>query len=330
MKNFSLSSVEDVYDFLNKLSFIYEGKHKNDEMFSVYCKFINLIRDINDNKYINVYHDIQVGKINVRGKKGNILEVCSKLLGVNEEIFKKKLEQNVSDLVNANLIEWRNYINNKYKNVYFYEEFKKVERLKETLKDTNEKKIVNCGVTPLKADITKKNVCNDVKKEEDLKDLVEYEQQLEEKINKLTQEGKSETRECRKLVGIRIDVRKDINIIRRSYGEVLGRQNSRGRTTFTSYDHENKEIRYIIEAHEKYLNDISLGQLEEFEKEEKIKKIRKVAEEVLTNRQFIIFELYYFNELTQQEIADLTGILQPNVNRDIKNSIEKIKEKIMV
>lgn len=108
----------------------------------------------------------------------------------------------------------------------------------------------------------------------------------------------------------------------------MGKQNSHGRTSFTYYDHENNEYRYIIEAHETQLDNFEQDQLDEYIKEEKIKNIKKVAKNILTNRQYIIFELYYFNDLTQQEIADLTGIQQPNVNRDLKNAIMKIKENI--
>lgn len=174
----------------------------------------------------------------------------------------------------------------------------------------------------------KKQLNDDEKKQKsiDLKDLISYENEVKKEIDLLASKGKSDSKRYRYLVKTRIQLIRDINIIRRSYGEVLGKQNSHGRTSFTYYDHENNEYKYILEAHETQLDNLEQDQLDEYIKEEKIKSVKKVAKNILTNRQYIIFELYYFNDLTQQEIADLMGIPRPNVTRELGVIIKKIRE----
>lgn len=124
---FSLSSEEDVYDFLNKLSFIYEGKQKDIEMMSIYHRFEELVGDVPNNRYITIYHDVQIGKINSK-KRGSVVKTCSELLGVEEEEFEVGLDLNVKDVVRLNLEKWREYINQRYKNVYFEKELAETPR----------------------------------------------------------------------------------------------------------------------------------------------------------------------------------------------------------
>lgn len=71
-------------------------------------------------------------------------------------------------------------------------------------------------------------------------------------------------------------------------------------------------------------------QLYEFKKEDKIKEIKNIAKNILTNRQYIIFEFYYFNELTQQEIADLMGDSRSAIKMELPRIIEKIRRKIYI
>lgn len=319
---FSLSSEEDVYDFLSKLSYIYEGKEKDVEMFSIYCEFADLIEIIPSNEYIKLYHDMQVGKIK-SNKDGTIIEQCSQLLKVSTEEFKSLLHANVLGVKNARYEKWLDYINSRYKNVLFS---------KKLGSESKQASILHSEIKPpaLQKRLEKTLLTDkqQEQKERDLSDLVEYADRLEEEINKMNRAGASGSQESKKLAGIRIQVLKDINIIRKSYGEVLGSQNSHGRRSFISYEGDSNFCEEIIDCHEKQKNYGQQDQINEIDKEEKLNSIKNIAKNILTNRQYLIFEFYYFGNLTQQEIADMMGFSQQMVNKDLKNIVKKIKEKI--
>lgn len=323
LKEYSFSSIEDVLDFLNKLSFIYEKKEKDEGLLHFYIDFSRLVSKVSNNKFILLYHDVKVGKYNEKHTKtkNNTEEICANILKINKNEFNEGLLSNVEGIVRENKQEWLEYINKKYKNkIIVPEPTNKKEQVDTIGCDTNSKKIVKN-----KIELTQEQL---QQKEEDLSGLYEYLDNIENRLDSLSKSNKKGTSEYKKLTNIKIQVQKDINIIRKSYGEVLGKQNNMGRISFVSYDNESPNYQYIVSTHENYLNDLEEGKLYELKKEEKIKEIKNIAKNILTNRQYIIFEFYYFNGLTQQEIADIMGIPRPNVTREIGTITNKIKTKI--
>lgn len=321
---FSLSSEEDIYDFLNKLSYIYEGKEKDDEMFSVYCDFTELVKAIPSNEYITLYHDVKIGGTNSRKSKNTIEEYCSHLLNIEVEEFDSLLLANIVSLKRANYDRWLSFINTKYKNVDFRQEVNNSSQSQHTP--------INRTVELPKPRKLRKTVITSEQEEnkrKDMQGLLDYVTTLEKNIKLHENNGEGESNTCRKMVGTRIQVLKDINIIRKSYGEALGRQNNIGKRSFTSYEGGTSSYDEAVYAHEEQQKLIKENQQEGAEREEKLKAIKKVAKNVLTNRQFIIFEFYYFNELTQQEIADVMGIKQNTVSEYIDRLISKIQSNIL-
>ena len=61
----------------------------------------------------------------------------------------------------------------------------------------------------------------------------------------------------------------------------------------------------------------------------KLSKIVDIACEVLTDKQYIYFDLYFFQGLRQQEIAELTGDNQSTISRNINSIIEKLKKSLL-
>lgn len=331
---FSLSSEEDVNDFLSQLSYIYEGKEKDEEMLSIYLDFIKVLENMETKKCLTVVHDIQVGKIK-KDFKLNTNQQGAKLLGLKNDKFESALESEIEDVVRVKKNLWLGYINEKYRNTYWNNVFESnnnkdesniIDKINSTPHkvsfDTN--KICLRGVN----EVREKEIIKNPQKEKDLLPLVEFEKELKEKISKLESEGKKGSPECRKLTTTRIATRKDINIIRRSYGEVLGSQNSSGKRTFVTYGEENPYFNDILKAHEDELEKVKEDSFNEFLKEEKLNQIKKVAKNELTNRQYIIFEFYYFNGMTQQEIADVMGVSKQMINKDIPRIISKLKSKM--
>lgn len=61
----------------------------------------------------------------------------------------------------------------------------------------------------------------------------------------------------------------------------------------------------------------------EFEEE-----MAELLDEILTVRQKQVVEMYYFEGMTQEEVADILGIAQQNVQLYLQNSLEKLKNTI--
>lgn len=325
LKEYSFSSTEDVYDFLNKLGFIYERKEKDEELLHFYIDFLRLVDKVDNNKYIVLYHDVKVGKYSEKSTKtkNSTEEICANILKIDKNEFDEGLLNNVEGVVKENKQEWLEYINKKYKNKTIVSEpMKKKEQVDTIGCDISSKKTVKN-----KIELTQEQL---QQKEEDLSGLYEYLDNIENRLDSLSKSNKKGVDEYKKLTNIKIQVQKDINIIRKSYGEVLGNQNNMGRRSFVSYDSENPNYQYIVSTHENYLNDLEEEQLYEFKKEDKIKEIKNIAKNILTNRQYIIFEFYYFNELTQQEIADLMGDSRSAIKMELPRIIEKIRRKIYI
>lgn len=323
-KQYSFSNKEDVYNFLDELSFVYEFKEIGDDLSCFYLDFVRLMDMVQDNKYIKIYHDVQTGKKSVNAKEASkpVKKICAERLSIPLEKYEEKLEENVLELCKININNWINYINKKYKNkIILTTPSINQDRSIDELTNPNNG---NSNIVGVKEEIESK----EEEKERYLSDLYEFLSNIESKIKQAKERGEEDTSEYKKLVSIRIDVLKDINIIRRSYGEVLGNQNSSGRRSFVSYDSENPEYQNIISEHEGVLNEVRDDQLSEQKKQEKLKLIKNIAKKVLTNRQYIIFEFYYFNGLTQQEIADLMGVSKQMINKDIPIIVQKIKASI--
>ncbi len=61
----------------------------------------------------------------------------------------------------------------------------------------------------------------------------------------------------------------------------------------------------------------------EFEEE-----MAELLDEILTVRQKQVVEMYYFEGMTQEEVAEKLGIAQKNVSINLENSLEKLKNSI--
>lgn len=323
LKEYSFSSVEDVYDFLSRLGFIYEKKEKDEELLHHYIDFLRLIDKIDNNEFIILYHDAKIGRHSSKHTKtaSDIGDICAKIMKINKNEFDEGLLGNVEDVVKINKQEWLEYINKKYKNkIIVSEPIKKKEQIDTINRNTSSEKTVKN-----KIELTQEQL---QQKEKDLSGLYEYLDDIENRLDTLSKSDKKGTDEYKKLTNIKIQVQKDINIIRKSYGEALGNQNKMGRRGFVSYDSENPNYQHIVSTHENYLSNLKDEQIYELKKEEKIKEVKNIAKKILTNRQYIIFEFYYFNGLTQQEIADLMGLDQRNITNDLKIIINKIKKNL--
>jgi RNA polymerase sigma factor (sigma-70 family) len=329
-QDLSLNSIEDIYDFIYRLDIVYnEYKDGSQEALILYNEFRDLIKNIKDNTYIAHYHDAILGlrPLSKDDWDKDINEVCASRIGVTVEEFKEGLHKNICDIHKLKQERWLSQFKNKLIEL-------NCSKKHDQLKHFNEKRLLEIDF--IKKYVNPRLVYRKEKKPNSLEELYVFQKYIEEKIKELKKKvnkykKKDNKRyekyknELKKYNTINIQVRKDINIIREYYGETLGNQNKQPKREFVSY---NGNIDEIFEAHENQLQELKNQSYKEIYNEMYVGKIKEIAKKVLTNRQYLIFEMYYFNGMTQQEIADIMGIPRQNVTREIDFILKKIKENI--
>jgi len=329
-QDLSLNSIEDIYDFIYRLDIVYnEYKDGSEEALILYNEFRDLIKNIKNNTYIAHYHDVILGlkPLTNDDYDKDINEVCASRIGITVDEFKEGLHKNICDIHKLKQERWLSQFKNKLIELAY-------NKKKDQLKHFNEQRLLEIDF--IKKYVNPRLVYRKEKKPSSLEELYVFQKYIEEKIKELKKKvnkykKKDNKRyekyknELKKYNTINIQVRKDINIIREYYGETLGNQNNQPKREFVSY---NGNINEIFEAHENQLQELKNQSYKEIYNKMYVGKIKEIAEKVLTNRQYLIFEMYYFNGVTQQEIADVLGIFQPNVKRDIDKINKIIKENI--
>lgn len=334
LKDLGLNSIEDIYDLLFRLDIIQAEKEQgNDEAFFLFNDLINSLQYITENKYIKSYIDIQLGitPMGVDDFDKEVEEVCAERMGMSIDEFKNGLHKNIEDVYE--------YLKNK--RAEWVESYYKNKVIDINLRKNKEYELLSDVTKLYQIDFNKKYmdhkiVYRNVKKPKSLKELESYQKELESKIKetkrKLNKYRKKDNKrffkyknELSKLQSLNIQVRKDINIIRECYGETLGNQNGKGKKDVVSYDSSMGEI---VNAHEEQLAIEKYESYSVIDANIEVGKLQKIAEKILTSRQYIIFELYYLNGMTQQEIAEIMGVLQPDIKKDLQRIIKKITKKM--
>lgn len=334
LKDLGLNSIEDIYDLLFRLDIIQAEKEQgNDEAFFLFNDLINSIQYIDDNKYIKSYINIQLGitPMGVDDFDKEVEEVCAERMGMSIDEFKNGLHKNIEDVYE--------YLKNK--RAKWVETYYKNKVINTNLRESKEYELLSDITKLYQIDFNKKYmehkiVYRNAQKPKNFEELKQYQSDLELKIKetkrKLNKYRKKDNKkslkyknELSKLQTLNIQVRKDINIIRECYGETLGHQNKKGKKDTVTYDSNMSEI---VNAHEEQLAKEKYESYSAIDANIEVGKLQKIAEKTLTNRQYIIFELYYLNGMTQQEIAEIMGIPRPNVTREINSIITKIKKNI--
>ena len=79
-----------------------------------------------------------------------------------------------------------------------------------------------------------------------------------------------------------------------------------------------------------YLASISPFAMSEMENDIEIGDVEMgiIKTSGLTTRELDCFFLYYCSSLTQQEVAEMLGILQPSVSRSIENGKKKLRKRL--
>lgn len=334
LKDISLSSVEDIHNFVDMLDLIYD-EHLNGNTYAtcLYVDFEKGINEIENNTYIMMFHDISIGKSPITQDEINqgiieIYDVASYRLGIEKEEYVHNLNENIASLYTFYNDKWIHSINNNYKNKLI------------TYEEKSKKNLLEVDYDKLKElDALKKYAYSrrtyQGKLPTEIKQLYEYRDILIEKINKLNKMKKKYYKkdnkrynkyksEASKLRTFKIQVDKDISILKLHYGIKIKNKNRQGQNNEGNNISYNAEQYSIVSAHEKYINQLKTEKYNELMDNIYVGKIKEIAEKCLTTRQFMIYELYYSIGLTQREIGDIMGFSQQAIQKELKIIIKKI------
>lgn len=318
----SMSNEEDIFKVLWTLDkMVYDSLNDNKEALVQLIDLYDVLPE--NNKAIHEYVAIQNGtsplQVNseIRGIDVNneIPSIIAERLGITKQECELQLLEGVKDMINYNFKKWRKVIGKRNKMSYGYREaFGKV------LYQNSDKEI--------STDITRKNTIQDIVCEEAVKYISDLEKSIlgnQKKLKELREkEGRNplEKEELNKRIKYDKQLYEDLNIIKSCYG-IGGR--SAG-------------IMQSKKMHEKsiYLDDFLMDdnkQSEEAAYEDltydwQTEKIKQMAYIELTERQYLIFYLYYFCGLTYQTIGTLLKDSKGNICTQIQKIIKKIQNKI--
>lgn len=311
----SFSSVEDIYDFLFRLDQIYiDAYDGNYEALVLILDFRNFIKTIKQQDLKQVlfeYFCIQTGKKPLKlNNNEDLLDNISKRLNMDKEKCSDFLLQSINQIISINKANWLQWVKKYLLYGVKREDRSKIKKpiVKDEIK--NEINKVN----------NKQNKLNDKELPDDLKQYIIYEKYNHKKIKELKKILKTVNEEKRKIINkeikqrikIEIELHKDISTLKYIYKIPVKPLNKQSKTKKFSFNDE-------------YLN---VQEIYDFQDDIDIEKINIIAKEKLTNRQYLVFDLYYNLGITQQEIADITNDFRENIKKILQNSVNKIKNNL--
>lgn len=332
--DFGTVTYDEIYDFLFNIDIIY-NYHVNGNITAtcIYLDFKNLMTMMNDNSYIEMIHNIIIGKTPYTNKDRDlsVIEVAAKRIGNSPEDFEQRLSTNIFEMQQIGREVWLQWVNQCYHNCDFGIESKKTKKHNFLL---NDKKLRELDF--LRKYSYNKRIYNKEQLPKSIQDLYDYRETILNNIDtnkkmakkyhkKDNERYKKYNKEIKRLVNIKIGVDKDIGILKTHYNIPIGKQNGSGRIVNISY---NPNDGHIIQQQERRLEKAIEMQNEALIDEFHVGKLQKIAKNILTIRQYIIFEMYYINGMTQQEIADVLGVSQQAIDKSVSKAIKKIKSEI--
>ena len=159
---------------------------------------------------------------------------------------------------------------------------------------------------------------------QDLKDLEETYHMNEEKLSELRQieeRDEKQQKEFNKRLNFSISIRDDIKQIKDSYSiryEDDKVENFKDWNAL-SYDSRMDDTNCTVVGKED--DGIIIDNI-------KLSMLKDVAKDVLDDKEYKIFELYFFISMSQNEIAKIIGDSQSTVSRFIRQIIEKLKKSL--
>jgi RNA polymerase sigma factor (sigma-70 family) len=269
----------------------------------------------NDEQLFN-YYQSGFSNYDEEGKYWSDNEIIAMDLKMDKDLVKKRINKIVIMIYDYNQYLWSNTYCKLYKDWILTSLFERNEILKKN--GNNIKKENNIGLLPE----AKIKLHQPVKKGFVYSRLSELEKMKQYLFNKkilYENDTYKKNDNYKKIVNYYVSVCEDISDIKKNLNMPIRKKQKRklqrNDKTVIIYP-----LKYLNNA-ENYQDKIVLNT------QDKILawRIRNVIEEKLTDRQKQIFEMYYFKDMTQQEIADKFQCKRQAVQQEIKNVRNKIK-----
>ncbi len=307
--NMVFTSFEDVYDGLWMLDALIDGyENMNVEAIVTKVDFDNLLETV-ESPVLNEYVSIQTGKnpMNVEDYELEITEVIANRLSISLKDCEEKLTKAIELLLAQKHREWFvNYLNN-YKGKYI----KNITKKKSQLHDLNNWQEIDYK----KKYMWKNNLLPSDVYPNELNEMLEFRERNNEKIRKVEKSKNKE--DLARLYRERVRIDQDISDIKKYYNIQLNKTNWKGKSKLKKSYNDDFDFVEDVDTYDSSVFD-SLT----------YHKLQRLADEVLTDKQRVIFYLHFENQLHQREIAEIVDDTQGNISRDVKKIIEKLKKNL--
>lgn len=298
----SYSSFEDIRDIFYRLSEI--AVDASDGNKEALCILHDINNYIQDNDVLIEYYNIQTGEnpLTVDDYDLDIFDIISNRLNLKYDLVKKYFNDGIHELVNKNHDKWVDRINIRYKNHLFVKEDSQPLQSKiseQSYKDLDYQKKY-CSHINKKNEGSHDELINLIKIFSNNKNKIEELQSIQNKT-------KEQMREYSKRITYSKQLSEDIRILKDHY----------------NIDYKIPEINdnhYTLRDNEYPINNCDSDWITE--------KITSIAEECLSEKQYLIFNLYFLCGLSQNEIANIVKTSRQNITRFIKDIVKNLQDNL--
>lgn len=331
--NISYSSKEDICKIFKIIDIIYEDAYKgNKEALVIINDIQNLIDE--DDFVLREYINIQIGKkpLTVKDCNVKIIDVVAERLGLGYEKCEEEFYKSISKIQNKNMELWRKWIENNKNNMFFVNKTIKNDKKEQKISIIDENKLKELDY--IKKYLVPKYIFESNSYPKNLQELIKFDKYNLKVLKDLSEKYKNDKKnsklkdEIRKRTNYDIELSKDIVILKKHYNVKIKNTNKKGKN-------KNIPIQFIKDSEltsriKELENDVLIDKLRLIENAISIAKIDSFTELKLTKKQKEIFDMYYKDGYTQQQIADRIKVTRPYITKALKNIINKIKNNVMV
>lgn len=286
----------------------------NTEALATKVDLLNLADEVKSS-VLNEYILIQSGKKPMTNEDYNkeITEVIAERLDITLEECESELIKAIELVMSQNYRQWFRYYLNYYKGEFVNSD------------ETNSPPFDDLDgwedIDFRKKHLWKRNIKQDEIFPDELNELLEYREDNLSKLQWYQSRGRLTEKQHKKLKFLKrnqIEIDKDISEAKRSFNIPINNNNQHGRSERVSFDDSIDQAEPLNTYDEKTLDSMAYH------------KVIKIADKVLTDKQRVIFYLYFESNLSQSEISQIIDDNQGNISRALHASIEKIKKELSI
>lgn len=300
-KEFSDNCKEDIYSLLFNIGFVYNEKNKgNIEAFALYEDFVKYLTK-EEFPCLNLFYLIETGQID-NNPELSIFSCVGEKLNKSDAEVKQCIDREIDKFLKVKQMDWCDWINKVYK-----------KKLKPRKKKIHRNKSMITDESYWKADYKIKNQLTPMYPEdkdfpEDLEELIAKRNVVLKKIPK-TSAGQVKNN----LIESSKSMMNEIVNLKEGYGIPIVFQHAKKHTTNLEFDE-----RHYVEEEIDYLEKDMCS----------LDYIDYVAENNLTETQYLVYQLFFKHGLSNKETAKYMKISRPAITKQTKAIVAKIQKNI--